>query len=100
MKNIFSKLLVVQFLEKIICLYFKSKIGALTRLWHCTPLIPALWREREADLHDFEVGLVYRVSSRTISEVTQKNSVSRKAMIYYNYNYKNSKVVIKIWGFV
>jgi hypothetical protein len=38
------------------------------------PLIPALRRQRQADLCEFEASLVYRVSSRT----TQKNPVSNK----------------------
>jgi hypothetical protein len=37
-------------------------------------LIPALRRERQADLCDFEASLVYRVNSRT-SRGTQRNPV-------------------------
>jgi hypothetical protein len=35
--------------------------------WQCwgTPLNPALRRQRQADLCEFEVGLVYRDNSRT-----------------------------------
>jgi hypothetical protein len=41
------------------------------------PLIPALGRrQRQADF-EFEVSLVYRVSSRT-ARATQRNSVSKK----------------------
>jgi hypothetical protein len=32
--------------------------------WH-TPLIPALQRQRQVDLCDFEANLVYSISSRT-----------------------------------
>jgi hypothetical protein len=32
--------------------------------WH-TPLTPALRRQRQADLYEFEASLVYRASSRT-----------------------------------
>ena len=32
--------------------------------WH-TPLIPALGKQRQADLYEFEASLVYRVSSGT-----------------------------------
>ena len=42
------------------------------------PLIPALGRQRKADLYEFEVSLVYKVSSRT---VTQRNPVL-KSQIY------------------
>jgi hypothetical protein len=41
------------------------------------PLIPALRRQRQADLCEFEASLVYRVSSRT-SRAIQRNSVSDK----------------------
>ena len=37
------------------------------------PLIPALGRKRQEDLCEFEVSLVYRVSSRTGSKATQRN---------------------------
>jgi hypothetical protein len=35
------------------------------RRWH-TPLVPALGRQRQVDLCEFEVSLVYRVSSRIV----------------------------------
>ena len=38
------------------------------------PLIPALGRQRQEDLCEFRVSLVYRVSSKT-SRVTQRNPV-------------------------
>ena len=41
------------------------------------PLIPALGRQRQADLHEFKASLDYRVSSRT-SRATQRNSVTNK----------------------
>lgn len=37
-------------------------------------MIPALGRQRQADLYQFKAGLVYRVSSRT-ARVTQRNTV-------------------------
>jgi len=37
-------------------------------------LMPALWRQRQADLCKFEASLVYRVSSRTARD-TQRNPV-------------------------
>jgi hypothetical protein len=42
------------------------------------PLIPALRRQRQVDLCKFEARLVYRVSSRTVRAVTQRNPVSEK----------------------
>ena len=40
--------------------------------WWCTPLIPALGRQRQVDLCEFEVSLVYRVSFRTGLKATEK----------------------------
>jgi hypothetical protein len=41
------------------------------------PLIPALGRQRQVDLYEFEDSLVYRVSSRP-ARSTQRNPVSKK----------------------
>ena len=38
------------------------------------PLIPALGRERQVDLCEFEASLIYRVSSRTARTVTQRKT--------------------------
>ena len=40
-------------------------------------LIPALGRQRQVDLYEFEASLVYRVSSRTV-RATQRNPVWKK----------------------
>ena len=39
------------------------------------PLIPALARQRQVDLWEFEASLVYKVSSRTARAVKQRNPV-------------------------
>ena len=44
----------------------------------CTPLIPTLRRQRQADLCKFKTSLVYRASSRTARAVTQRNPVLKK----------------------
>ena len=41
-------------------------------------LIPALERQRKADLCDFKANLVYRENARTGSKATQRNPVSKK----------------------
>ena len=40
-------------------------------------LIPALGRQRQVDLCEFEASLVYRVSLKTTRAVTQKNPISK-----------------------
>ena len=47
-------------------------------------LIPALRRQRQADLCEFEASLVYRVSSRTF-RATQRNPDFRKQNKTKNY---------------
>ena len=47
-----------------------------SRMWWRRPLIPALRRQRQADLCEFEASLVYRVSSCVVWE-TQRNPVSK-----------------------
>jgi hypothetical protein len=42
-------------------------------VWWCTPLIPALRRQRQV-ISEFKSSLVYKVSSRTATD-TQKNPV-------------------------
>ena len=46
--------------------------------WWCAPLIPALRRQRQVNLCEFEASLVYRTSSRTAKTVTQRNPVSKE----------------------
>ena len=43
-----------------------------TSQWWCTPLTPALGRQRQADLCEFKVSLVYRGSSRTAKGYIKK----------------------------
>ena len=50
----------------------------MNEAWWCAHLIPALRRQRQADLWEFKASLVYRVSSRTARAVTQRNPVSKQ----------------------
>ena len=43
--------------------------------WWRTPLIPALGRQRLADLCEFKASLIYKMNSRTARTVTQRNPV-------------------------
>ena len=50
----------------------------------CTPLIPALGRQRQADISDFEASLVYTLSSRT-ARTKQRDPVSKIKTKNYIY---------------
>ena len=39
------------------------------------PLVPALGRQRQADLYEFNASLVYRASSRRAKAVTQRSPI-------------------------
>ena len=42
------------------------------------PLIPALRRQRQADLCEFKASLVYRDSSRTVRAVTERPCLQKQ----------------------
>ena len=50
--------------------------------WRCTPLIPALRKQKQVDLCEFEASLVYRMSPRTVMATQRtlvlKNRTNRK----------------------
>lgn len=48
----------------------------MTRQLWGTPLIPALRKQRHADLCEFKDSLVYKANARTARTVSQKNLVS------------------------
>jgi hypothetical protein len=52
---------------------YLKKTETAWRWWHI-PLIPALGRQRQVGVCEFEASLVYRVSSRA-SKATQGNNV-------------------------
>ena len=54
-----------------------------------TPLIPALRRQRKAELYEFEASLVYRASTRTVRAVTQRKFVSKSKK-------SKTKILVKI----
>lgn len=63
--------------------------------WH-TSLIPALGRQRQADLSEFEANLVSREYSRTAMD-TQINSVSKTKnyqLVFGNYQLMNHTLPI------
>jgi hypothetical protein len=48
-------------------------------------LIPALRRQRQEDLCEFEAGLVYIANSRTVSTVAWRNPVLKNKQANKNY---------------
>jgi hypothetical protein len=56
------------------------------------PLVPALGRQRQVDIHAFKPSLVYRVSSRT-ARATQRNPVSINQKMKLSWD--QMKAVIK-----
>jgi hypothetical protein len=66
--------------------------------WWYMPLIPALRRQRQEDLYEFEASLVYRVSART-ARTTQRN-LSRKTSKNKNKNKKLEVKSVSLMGFL
>ena len=46
--------------------------------WWRTPLIPTLGRQIQVDLSEFKASLLYRVRSKTVRPVTQRNPLERR----------------------
>jgi hypothetical protein len=61
----------------------KLKRKSSSRAVVATPLIPALGRQRQVDLYEFEVSLIYRASSRTV-KATQRDPVSKNNHYHNN----------------
>ena len=57
-----------------------KRIALLAVCWGSTPLLPALERQKQADLCEFKASLVYRESSRT-ARATQKSPVLKNIII-------------------
>uniref|UniRef100_A0A8C8UGM1 Ankyrin repeat domain-containing protein 7 n=1 Tax=Peromyscus maniculatus bairdii TaxID=230844 RepID=A0A8C8UGM1_PERMB len=71
-----------------------------SRRWH-PPLIPALGRQRQADLCEFEANLVCRMRSGIHTKTTQRNPVlktkskQKQKSLYFN---KNKKLLLNKFG--
>ena len=48
--------------------------------WWSTPLIPALGKQRQVDLYEFEASLVYRASCRTARAIQRNQTNQPKSM--------------------
>ena len=49
--------------------------------WWYIALIPILGRQRQAGRSEYKVSLVYKMSSRTVKAITQRNPVSKNTHI-------------------
>lgn len=49
--------------------------------WWYTPLVPALGRQKQADIYEFEASLVYRPSSKTAKDTQRTLSWKKKEEI-------------------
>ena len=58
----------------------------MDKWWHLL-LIPALKRQRQVDLCEFEVSMVYIMGSRTV-KATKRNGLENKKQIKKNYKNK------------
>jgi hypothetical protein len=56
----------------------KIKIKGSARQWWLTPLIPALGRQRKADLCELKASLVYRMTSRDSQGYTKKPCLEKQ----------------------
>ena len=65
-------------------------------LWWRMPLIPALERQKQADLCEFKSSLIYKVSSRTARAVSQRSPVlkNQRQTIYVLQSNSNQ---IRFW---
>ena len=70
----------------------RKEENCFSLVWWLTPLILALWRQRQADPLEFKASLVYKVSSRTaelhremlfpsITSPTAKKATFKKSLL-------------------
>ena len=64
--------------SRFILLSPTTKLCRVVWWWGHMPLIPALWRQRQADLCEFKVSLVYRTSTKICSKATQETCLKKQ----------------------
>ena len=85
-------------LNEIHFLKRKKNCPIEARQWWCTPLIPAVWRQRQVDLCEFEVSLIYRASSSTGSKATEKPCLGKKNVLIEEHHVQSCSIIPK-WRF-
>jgi hypothetical protein len=53
--------------------------------WWNTPVIPALWKQRQTDLCKFKVSLVYSLVRVLHREYTEKPCFNSQTLLYHKY---------------
>ena len=77
--------------QKIVMLYSQARemdqqlSFTVGQVWWHAPLIPALGRQRQrqVDICEFEVSLVYKASSRTQRNLVSKNQKAKKYLFLF-----------------
>jgi hypothetical protein len=59
---------------------FGGYSGLQVRRWWCTPLMPAMGRQKQMDLCEFKVILVCRVSSKTARVIDRETKQKTKTI--------------------
>jgi hypothetical protein len=76
------------------CFLYRLLKQGLPGQWWRIPLIPALRRQRQLDLYEFETSRVYRVSSRTaraIQRIPVSKKKKKKRVIIYLLSKQNTQ---------
>ena len=55
-----------------------QNFSVVAKQWWHTPLIPALGRQKQANLREFQTSLVTRASSRTGPKATEKSCLEKQ----------------------
>ena len=69
--------------------FYTLKRWVLAGQWWHIPLIPALERQRQVDLYEFEASLVYRESPRIAKAIQRNHVLTKRWGLLENYTLIN-----------